>query len=64
MTTLAPATPAAPETLPQTIDQVIDRLNGILDDALRQSGHYGPRVVVPHDADVQTKLLAFIGRTP
>ena len=31
---------------------------------LRQSGQYGPRVAVPDDADVQTKLLAFIGRTP
>jgi uncharacterized protein (TIGR03086 family) len=35
-----------------------------MDDALRQSGHYGPRVEVPDDADVQTRLLAFIGRTP
>ena len=35
-----------------------------MDEALRQSGHYGPRVPVPDDADVQTKLLAFIGRTP
>lgn len=35
-----------------------------MDDALRQSGHYGPRVEVPADADVQTTLLAFIGRTP
>ncbi len=32
--------------------------------AMRQSGHFGPRVEVPDDADVQTKLLAFIGRTP
>lgn len=40
-------------------------LDGMLamDEALRQSGHYGPRVDVPDDADVQTKLLAFIGRT-
>ena len=35
-----------------------------MDDVLRQSGHYGPRVDVPDDADVQTKLLAFTGRTP
>ncbi len=35
-----------------------------MDEVLRQSGHYGPRVEVPDDADVQTKLLAFIGRTP
>ena len=34
-----------------------------MDQALRQSGHYGPRVEVPDGADVQTRLLAFIGRT-
>jgi len=33
-----------------------------MDDVLRQSGQYGPRVAVPDDADEQTKLLAFIGR--
>lgn len=32
------------------------------DDVLRSSGQYGPRVPVADDADVQTKLLAFIGR--
>lgn len=35
-----------------------------MDEMLRQSGQYGPRVPVPDDADTQTKLLAFIGRTP
>lgn len=35
-----------------------------LDEVLRASGQYGPRVEVPEDADVQTKLLAFVGRTP
>lgn len=35
-----------------------------MDEALRQSGHYGPRVDVPDGADVQTRLLAFTGRTP
>jgi hypothetical protein len=41
-------------------------LEGMLpmDEALRQSGQYGPSVPVADDADVQTKLLAFIGRTP
>jgi uncharacterized protein (TIGR03086 family) len=41
-------------------------LEGMLpmDGVLRSSGHYGPRVEVPDDADVQTRLLAFIGRTP
>ena len=35
-----------------------------MDEALRESGQYGPRVYVSDDADIQTKLLAFIGRTP
>jgi uncharacterized protein (TIGR03086 family) len=35
-----------------------------MDDVLRASGQYGPRVDVPADADVQTRLLAFIGRNP
>jgi uncharacterized protein (TIGR03086 family) len=35
-----------------------------LDEMLRQSGQYGPRVVVPDDADASTKLVAFIGRDP
>ena len=41
-------------------------LEGMLpmDEVLRSSGHYGPRVDVPADADAQTRLLAFIGRNP
>lgn len=35
-----------------------------LDDMLRRSGQYGPRVEVPEDADTQTKLMAFVGRQP
>jgi uncharacterized protein (TIGR03086 family) len=35
-----------------------------MDELLRQSGHYGPRVAVPDDADEQTKLIAFVGRRP
>lgn len=35
-----------------------------LDDVLRQSGQYGPKVPAPDDADWQTMLLTFIGRTP
>ena len=35
-----------------------------MDELLRSSGHYGPRVPVPDDADEQTKLIAFIGRQP
>jgi len=33
-----------------------------MDELLRASGHYGPRVPVEPDADSQTRLLAFIGR--
>ena len=34
------------------------------DAMLRSSGHYGPKVEVPDDADEQTKLIAFSGRDP
>ncbi len=33
-----------------------------LDEVLRSSGQYGPKVDVPDGADPQTRLLAFIGR--
>ncbi len=47
-------------------DRCAEMLDAMLpmDEALRQSGQYGPRVEVPDDADVQTRLLAFIGRQP
>lgn len=35
-----------------------------LDELLRRSGQYGPRVAVPDGADVQDRLLGFIGRDP
>jgi uncharacterized protein (TIGR03086 family) len=35
-----------------------------MDEVLRQSGQYGPKVEVPADSDVQTRMLAFIGRNP
>ena len=35
-----------------------------MDDVLRGSGQFGPRVAVPDDADEQTKLIAFTGRQP
>lgn len=35
-----------------------------IEEMLRSSGHYGQRVDVPADADVQTRLIAFIGRDP
>jgi uncharacterized protein (TIGR03086 family) len=47
-------------------DEVHALLTGMesMDDALRASGHYGPRVDVPVDADEQTRLIAFTGRHP
>jgi uncharacterized protein (TIGR03086 family) len=35
-----------------------------LDEILRASGQYGPRVDVPAGADEQTRLIAFTGRKP
>jgi uncharacterized protein (TIGR03086 family) len=35
-----------------------------LDEMLRASGQYGPRVDVPANADEQTRLIAFTGRRP
>jgi len=35
-----------------------------MEDLIRSSGQYGPRVPTPDDADVQTRLLGFIGRDP
>ena len=35
-----------------------------MDEVLRTSGKYGPRIDVPGDADEQTRLVAFAGRRP
>jgi uncharacterized protein (TIGR03086 family) len=35
-----------------------------IDELMRSSGQYGPRVAVPDDAPVQDRLLGFIGRDP
>jgi len=35
-----------------------------MEDVIRASGQYGPRVDVPSDASVQDRLLGFIGRQP
>ena len=47
-------------------DVVHDMLVGMepLDDMLRASGQYGPKVEVGADADEQTRLIAFTGRRP
>lgn len=47
-------------------DVVHEMLVGMepLDDMLRASGQYGPKVEVPPGADEQTRLIAFTGRQP
>ncbi|MBN2623576.1 MAG: TIGR03086 family protein [Acidimicrobiales bacterium] len=47
-------------------DEVHRMLAGIepMDEPMRQSGHYGPRVDVPADAPEQDRLIAFTGRRP
>ena len=54
--------------LDETLDADIvhDMLVGMqpLDEMLRGSGHYGPKVEVPADADEQAQLIAFTGRRP
>ena len=35
-----------------------------MEEVIRSSGQYGPRVEVPGDAGPQTRLLGFIGRDP
>ncbi len=35
-----------------------------IDEMLRASGHYGPRVDLPETSSMQDRLLAFTGRTP
>jgi uncharacterized protein (TIGR03086 family) len=46
-------------------DKCAQVLDGMLpmDQALRASGEFGPRVEVPEGADVQARMLAFIGRS-
>lgn len=52
----------------ETLDpqRCADLLAGMepMDEMLRASGQYGPKVPVPDDADAQTRLVAFIGRDP
>ncbi len=60
---LARATGQDEQLDPETCIQLLDAMTPI-EELLRSSGQYGPRVPVPDDADVQTRLLAFIGRDP
>ncbi len=47
-------------------DEVHRMLVGMepMDEILRASGHYGPKVAVAEDADELTRLIAFTGRRP
>ncbi|MGZ8765072.1 MAG: hypothetical protein ACXW2C_05160 [Acidimicrobiia bacterium] len=40
------------------------RRGGLSRRPTRESGHFGPRVAVPDDADEQTRLIAFVGWQP
>jgi uncharacterized protein (TIGR03086 family) len=48
------------------LDTCAELLAGMepIEQLMRASGQYGPRVDVPGDADVQSRLLGFIGRDP
>ena len=48
---------------PQTCADLLAGMAPI-EELMRSSGQFGPRVPVPGDADVQTRLLGFIGRDP
>ena len=48
---------------PQRVAEMLAGMEPI-DELLRSSGHYGPKVDVPDDADAQTRLIAFTGRRP
>ena len=52
------------ETLdPVEVARLFDGIHDV-DAMLRESGHYGPKIEVAAHADVQTRLLAFLGRQP
>lgn len=52
------------ETLdPEEVHRYVAGMEPI-DQLLRDSGHYGPRVAVPDNVDEQTRLIAFLGRQP
>ncbi|QJU53180.1 TIGR03086 family metal-binding protein [Herbiconiux sp. KACC 21604] len=48
---------------PETCTELLTGMEPI-DEMLRASGQYGPRVEVADDADPESKLMAFIGRDP
>jgi uncharacterized protein (TIGR03086 family) len=48
---------------PGEVHGLLEGMEG-MEEILRASGQYGPRVDVPADADEQTRLIAFTGRHP
>ncbi|MBM6400079.1 TIGR03086 family metal-binding protein [Phycicoccus sonneratiae] len=48
---------------PEVCAALVEGMAGV-EESMRSSGQYGPRVPVPDDADPQTRLLGFIGRDP
>ncbi len=60
---LARATGLDEKLDPQEVHRFVEGMEPF-DEVMRQSGHYGPRVEVPDDADEQTRLIAFTGRRP
>jgi uncharacterized protein (TIGR03086 family) len=60
---LARATGQDEHLLPEEVERLLAGMSP-MGEAMRSSGHFGPEVQVPVDADVQTRLLAFTGRVP
>ncbi len=60
---LATATGQVPPLDPQRCESMLASMEPI-DQLLRDSGQYGPRVEVPEHADAETRLVAFLGRDP
>jgi uncharacterized protein (TIGR03086 family) len=60
---LARATAQEVDLDPERCTGMLAGMQGI-EEVLRSSGQYGPKVEVPADADPQTRLMGFIGRDP
>lgn len=60
---LARSAGVAPDLDPAWSAQMLEGMEHI-DELLRSSGQYGPRMPVADDADAGTKLMAFVGRDP
>lgn len=61
---LARATGQDERLEPTEVRRTLDALSQVDEALLRGSGHFGPRVLVPDDADDVAKLVALTGRQP